>query len=62
MIINRVYVNNYNIQDIKQIFIIYFLWAFCPLAGARRPNGRIDTNNYILVIIFFCNTYTFSQR
>ena len=59
MIINIVYVNKYSIQDIKQILIFYFWWAFCPLAIV--PNGRIVINNYIFVIILFCNVYKFSE-
>ena len=58
--------NKYNIQDIKQIFI-YFQWAFCPLAGARRlwmgvlPNGRRVTHHHIFVKILIYNAYKFGQ-
>ena len=54
MIINLVYVNKYNTQDINTFS--YFVFS-----GLFAPNGRIVTHNYICIVILFCNAYKFSQ-
>ena len=58
MIINIVYVNKYNIQDIKQIFILFnfFKWAFSPWQ-------IIIYNNYINTIFgFTCTCFSAGSR